>query len=155
MENNTEQQNVPPASQAVPPPMPTATQTTLPTTPKERQWAVILHVSAFAGFFIPFGNIIAPLVIWLIKKQEMPCLDQVGKDVLNFQISWAIWSVLIVVIGGLVIMLGSCIVGPFALLLVPIFFIFSIAWLVFIIQGAVKASNGEAYEFPGSIPFLA
>ncbi len=51
-----------------------------------RTWAMLCHIGAFAGYIIPFGHIIAPLVIWLIKKDESPFVDDQGKESLNFQI---------------------------------------------------------------------
>ena len=105
------------------------------------QWAVITHLSALAGLVLPVGNILAPLVLWLVKKTEIPSLDQVGKDVLNFQISWSIYLLL----SGL--SMFFCI----GVVLLPIA---AIAWLVFLILGAIKASNGERYNFPLTIKFL-
>jgi uncharacterized Tic20 family protein len=105
------------------------------------QWAVITHLSALAGLVLPAGNILAPLVLWLVKKAEVPSLDQVGKDVLNFQISWTIYLLL----SGL--SLFFCI----GMVLLPVA---AIAWLVFMILGAIKASNGERYNFPLTIKFL-
>jgi uncharacterized Tic20 family protein len=90
---------------------------------------------------VPCGNILGPLIIWLVKKPEMPGLDTVGRTVLNFQISWTIYAI----IAGLSIWL--CI----GVVLVPAVLI---AWLVFLILGAVKTSNGEPYQFPLTIKFL-
>lgn len=117
----------------------------LPPSPDDnqvRQWIIALHLSAFAGLLIPgFGNILGPLIIWLIKKAEIPALDPVGRSVLNFQISWTIYAI----VSGLSMFL--CI----GLVLFPAV---AIAWLVFVILGAIKASNGEAYKFPLTIKFL-
>ena len=105
------------------------------------QWAVILHLSALLGLVLPVGNIIAPLILWLVKKADVPSLDQVGKDVLNFQISWSIYLLL----SGL--SMFFCI----GLVLLPVA---AIAWLVFLVLGAIKASNGERYNFPLTIKML-
>ncbi len=110
-----------------------------PADPVLRQWTVIVHLSALAGLLVPFGNILAPLIIWLIKKTEIPALDPVGKTVLNFQISYSIY-----IIGSLIVFgILSCLLVP---ILLPI--AVTIAWLVLTIIGAVKASNGERYQFP-------
>jgi len=112
----------------------------------EQQWIVFLNLSALAGLIIPsLGNIIGPLIIWLIKKPESAAIDAAGRHVLNFQISWAIWIILSAVVGGV----GSCLVVP---LILPVGMY--IAWLVFTIIGSVKASNGEAYTFPLTIKML-
>jgi uncharacterized Tic20 family protein len=125
-----------------PPPLPpTPTPAPAPGGADERQWAVAIHLSALIGFIVPCGNILGPLIIWLVKKPEMPGLDTVGRTVLNFQISWTIYAF----IAGLSIWL--CI----GVVLVPAVLI---AWLVFLILGAVKTSNGEPYQFPLTIKFL-
>ena len=59
-------------------------------TKDERTWAMLCHFSAFSGLIFPFGNFLAPLIIWLIKKEEMPFVEDQGKEVLNFQISMTI-----------------------------------------------------------------
>ncbi|WP_416925739.1 DUF4870 domain-containing protein [Ottowia sp.] len=45
------------------------------------------HLSALAGFIIPFGNLLGPLIVWQLKKNEMPFVDDQGKEALNFQIT--------------------------------------------------------------------
>ncbi|HRJ72734.1 MAG TPA: DUF4870 domain-containing protein [Terrimicrobiaceae bacterium] len=118
---------------ATPPPPPE------PADPVLRQWTVILHLSALAGLLVPFGNILAPLIIWLVKKPEIPALQPAGKAVLNFQVSYSLYFV-----GSFIAaVILSCLVVPIVL---P--FIVFIAWLVLTILGAVKASNGESYQFP-------
>jgi len=113
----------------------------------DRQWIVFLHLSALGFFVLPaLGHILGPLIIWLVKKPESPAIDAAGRNVLNFQISWTIW----IFVSGVVGFAGSC------LFLVPILIPigFWIAWLVFVIIGAVKASNGETYQFPLTIKLL-
>ena len=69
----------------------------------ENTWAMIVHLSALSGYLFPVvGNIAAPLVVWIIKKDEMPEVDRhgfpscrsdgaPGKVALNFQISVLIY----------------------------------------------------------------
>jgi uncharacterized Tic20 family protein len=102
---------------------------------EEKQWAMFAHLSALVGFLIPFGSVLGPLIIWQIKKNEMPFVDDQGKEALNFQI-----TVLIAVIACLVL---SVIVIGF--LLLPIV---GIAALVLTIMAGIKANNGETYRYP-------
>lgn len=118
---------------------PPAVPPTPPSDASTKQWAAILHFSALTGFIIPFGNLLAPLVVWQIKKTELPSLDAVGKDVMNFQLSYLIYGVAATIIA----IVGSCLYVPIVLPLVV-----GIAWLVFTILGGIKASNGEPYAFP-------
>jgi len=60
---------------------------------QEKTWGLFCHLSAFGLFvFPPFGNILGPLIIWLIKKDESPYVDKQGKESLNFQISFTIYA---------------------------------------------------------------
>ncbi len=108
---------------------------------KERTFAMFCHLGAFAGYIFPFGNILAPLIIWLIKKEEMPFVNDQGKESLNFQISITIYFIvsllLALVLIGYVFMLGLAVFN-----------------IVMVIIATVKANNGEAYRYPLTIRFL-
>ncbi len=114
--------------------------------PEARQWITILHISALAGFLlVGFGQILGPLIVWLIKKNEVPGLDAAGRNVLNFHISWSLWWAL----SWVFVALFGCLVIPLAMPLVVL-----VAWVWLGILGAVRASNGEAYRFPLTIRFF-
>ncbi len=114
----------------------------------EKTWGMLAHLSALAGFIIPFGNIIGPLVIWLIKKNEMPFVDDQGKESLNFQITA---SIILFVASIVTFILTFVLIG---LLLIPVLILAALAVLVFTIIGAVKANGGEAYRYPFSIKLI-
>ena len=85
----------------------------------ERTWAMLCHFSAFTGFIFPLGgNILAPLILWLIKKEELPFVDDQGKEVLNFQISMTIYfiisGILCIILIGIPIFIGLVIFGLFS-----------------------------------------
>src|SRR5947208_10710694 len=65
---------------------------------EEKQWALFAHLSALIGYIIPFGSIIGPLIIWQVKKNEMPFVDDQGKEALNFQITMAIAAIVCIVL---------------------------------------------------------
>jgi uncharacterized Tic20 family protein len=136
-----------------PPPPPQDAPPTSPPSPgidaTERQWALGLHFSALLGFAGPhLLNVIGPLIIWLIKKQDSPYLDAVGKRVLNFQLSYSLYGFAAITLFGL---LWWLVIG---FIFLPIYAIVGVAWLVLTIIGAVKESNGETYEYPYVIKFL-
>lgn len=110
-------------------------------TPDERTWAMFCHLSAFAGCIIPFGNIIGPLVVYSIKRQEYPLVEDQGKEVLNFQIT---------------LLIALIISGILALILIGfvLLAIIGIAGLVLTVIGALKANNGEYYRYPFTVRFL-
>lgn len=107
----------------------------------EKTLGMLAHLLALAGFIVPFGNIIGPLVIWLLKKDELPFVDRHGKESLNFQISIFIYSI---------------IAGLLCLILIgfPLLAAILIFDLVVVITAAVKANSGEEYAYPLSIRFI-
>lgn len=108
---------------------------------EERQWAMFAHLSALVGFIIPLGSILGPLIIWQIKKNEMPFVDDQGKEALNFQI-----TVMLAVI--LCILLFVIFIG---ILLLPIV---GIAALVFTIMAGIKANEGQTYRYPFTLRLI-
>jgi uncharacterized protein len=104
-------------------------------TPDERTWGMVAHLSGLAGFVLPFGNILGPLVVWLVKREHSVFVAVEAKEALNFNITIAI--------GGVVcLMLFLLSIGVlFAALLV-------LFWLVMIIIAALKANEGIAYRYP-------
>ena len=112
------------------------------TDPAEKQWGMFAHLAAFALFIgIPLGNIIGPLIIYLIKKDEFGFVADQGKEVLNFQITWT----LILMASAILILAGIGILMVIG---------FGIAWLVLVIVGTVAASNGQYYKYPMTIKFM-
>jgi uncharacterized Tic20 family protein len=117
-----------------------------PVTPSDesaRSWCIGLHLSGLSGLILSFAlaHIVVPLVIWLVKRSDSPEIDATGKEVLNFQISYTIYSL---IAGGLCFVLIGFVILPVVLLV----------WLVSIIIATVKTSNGESYRYPATIRFL-
>jgi uncharacterized Tic20 family protein len=107
-----------------------------------KMWAMFCHLAGLARFApIPFAGIIAPLIIWQIKKDEHPFVDYNGREAVNFQISVAIYLLVAILLVFVVI----------GVVLLPAVVVFNI---VFLIIAAVKANNGEHYEYPLSIRFV-
>ena len=111
--------------------------------PREtHRWGMFCHLLAFSQVVgIPFGNILGPLVLWLIKKDEIPFVDDQGKEVLNFQISLTIYAV---------------VSAPLCLIIVGLFLLAAIliGGLVLTIIGAIRANEGERYRYPFAIRFI-
>ncbi len=108
---------------------------------EERTWGMACHLASLAGLVVPFGNVIGPLVIWLIKKDEMPFVDDQGKESLNFQINLAVY----LIIAGI---LTFVFIG---FLLFPIIGIFG---LVYTIIASIKSNEGISYRYPLTIRVL-
>lgn len=109
---------------------------------EERQWAMFAHLSALVGVIIPLGSIIGPLVIWLIKKDTMPFVNDQGKEALNFNITVGIaavvsWILCFILIGFLLLA------------------VLAIGWLVFVIIATIKANEGTTYRYPFTLRLVS
>jgi uncharacterized Tic20 family protein len=110
----------------------------------ERTMALICHLLPFAGFLLPHApvfNIVAPLLMWLIKKDEMPFLKDQGREVVNFQIT-------------LSIVIFICTLTFWLILPILVALGVAIAAIVLMILGAIKASDGVAYRYPFSLRLI-
>jgi uncharacterized Tic20 family protein len=107
-----------------------------------RMWATLCHLAGFLGLLgIPLANVIGPFVIWLLKREQHPFIDDQGKEALNFQIT--------MLIAGLICALMILIViGVFLLIALGIFAI------IVMIMAAIKANAGEYYRYPICIRFI-
>lgn len=113
----------------------------------EKNLAMFCHLSAlvggvaFSAIGLPVGNILGPLVIWLMKKDTMPLVNEHGKEALNFQIT-----------------VSAVILACMALffLILPIFLIplVGLAALVLTIIGTIRASNGVLYRYPLTVRLI-
>jgi hypothetical protein len=100
------------------------------------------HLSALAGLIIPFGSLLGPLLVWQIKKNQIPAVELHGKASLNFQLTVAI---LTVIAGLLAFALSFVCIG---FILIPVVAVLPIAGMVLAVIAGIKANNGEDYRYP-------
>jgi uncharacterized Tic20 family protein len=105
---------------------------------EEKNQAMLCHLMVFSGFIIPFGNVLGPLVVWLMNRKKSEFVDYHGKIAINFQLT------LLMFLFGSTALLAfnsflAIILGPVILLLLP----YS---LFVVISSAIKANNGEYTE---------
>jgi len=105
------------------------------------QMAMLLHLSQYAGFVIPLLGFIAPILLWQLKKDEIPEIDIHGRIVANWILSSFIYSM---ICGVLMIVF----VGIFG------FIILGLLSLIYPIIGGIKANDGVPWDYPGSIRFF-
>jgi uncharacterized Tic20 family protein len=118
---------------------------------EERTWGMLSHLAALVGYFvIPLGNIIAPLIIWLMKKDESQFVADQAKEALNFQISLMIYAIVGTIV-GLILML--VLVGFF--LLFALWGALYIGGIVLTIVAAIRANEGQAYRYPLTIRLVS
>jgi len=149
----------------------------------ERTISSLTHLSALTQYFFPFGNFIVPIVIWSSKKNDSEFIDYNGKQVLNFQLSIFAYSIIALLIAVPLLIYGfvtnvstnstynstinfeninfdnfsnhkitSIIVA--AIIAGVVFIFLKLVEFILIIYAAVKASNGENYKYPLTIPFF-
>jgi hypothetical protein len=140
-------------------------------TKNETNNAFLIHISAFAGYFFPLGGVIAPLVFWQIKKDESEVLDQHGKEAVNFNLSFLLYTFILglafipLFISSIFRNIGHLdhmhdnfhfdfphIFGFFGgISLIAILGVFR---FVLIILASIKANQGEFYKYPLTIKFI-
>ncbi|CAL65967.1 DUF4870 domain-containing protein [Christiangramia forsetii] len=140
--------------------------------------ATVLHLSVFTKYFIPLGNFIFPMLLWLSRKQD-PFVDHHGRNALNFQISTFLYTIFIVAVGavtfvyfGMKFTIGEPLffeqdsfvidnfsdalpfiitIGILGLLLLGLF----VLELFAVINASIKANEGQSYNYPLTINFLS
>ena len=148
-------------------------------TTTEKNTATFTHLSALTQYFIPFGNYIFPILLWSSKKETSEFVDHHGKQVLNFQLSLLVYSLVLILIAVPTFLItffnnvpfdavvndhnfefhnfnfegniGLLTVGIVAVLL---FGLLKVAEFFLIVFAAIKTSNGEKYQYPITIPFI-
>lgn len=141
--------------------------------------ATFTHLSSLTQYFIPFGNYIFPIILWSTKKEESEFVNHNGKQVLNFQLSLLLYSLVL-----LMIAIPSFLISIFkdmslnalmnnhdfefsnfnfeanigfltvGIVCLTIFGLLKIAEFFLIIYAAIKTSNGENFSYPITIPFI-
>jgi uncharacterized Tic20 family protein len=148
-------------------------------TNNNKNLATFTHLSTLSQYCIPFGNYIFPILIWSSNKNKSEFIDFNGKQALNFQLSMFLYSLVLVMIAVPIILItffsnipletiindgdfmnhnfslenitGIAIVAVLAIIL---FVGLKVAEFFLIIYASVKASNGEKYNYPLTIPFI-
>ncbi len=69
---------------------------------EDKSFLVNLNTSALSFIVFPLLGVIVPLVIWTSKKDKIKNINKVAKDLLNFQITWAI----VLFVGFIVLAIG-------------------------------------------------
>ena len=108
---------------------------------EERTWGMFCHLVVFLGFIIPFASIIGPLVIWIIKRDEMPFVEDQGKESLNFQITMMLATIVSALL--MLVLIG------FVLIFIVLIFQF-----IVVIIASIKANEGVYYRYPLNIRFI-
>ena len=140
--------------------------------------AAAIHLSSLFQYCIPFGNFIFPIIIWASSKEKSEFVDEQGKEVINFQLSLFIYSLVLALIAIPIVIftffagagIGNHesaeylfenmnfaeVSGGLIIAVIAIFFfaVIKTAEFFLIIYGAVKASKGHHFKYPATIKFI-
>jgi hypothetical protein len=114
---------------------------------EQRQWGLFAHLSSLVGLIIPLGNILGPLILWLVKKDTMPFVEDQAKEALNFNITLGIIGIVLTIITVVTFGIGAVLTVPLGILL-------GIAWLVLTIMAGLKANEGQYYRYPFALRLI-
>ncbi|MBO0798439.1 MAG: DUF4870 domain-containing protein [Blastocatellia bacterium] len=108
----------------------------------DRTWAMLAHLSALVGYsFMPLGNVVAPFIVWVIRKDQSWFIDDQAKEAMNFQISMVIYALisipLVLLLIGIVLLIFLYVFG-----------------IVMIIIAAIRANDGIQYRYPLTLRFI-
>ena len=133
--------------------------------------AFLIHISAFAGFLFPFGHIITPLIAWQTLKERSPFLDKHGKEAVNFNLSYTLYS-FILTLTFIPFAMGTFFrnFNHFDNFYIDFDFntniilgfigfgtitgIIYLAGIALVIIASLKAKDGESYKYPFTIKFI-
>lgn len=104
-------------------------------------YTTVMHLSQFGGYLVPYGGMVIPIAMWIYGRDHNSFVDENGKEIVNFLISYCIYSVVVII---LCFLLVGFILIPFFLLL----------GLLAPILGAIAASKGQSFRYPLTIRFF-
>jgi uncharacterized Tic20 family protein len=113
----------------------------VPSREEALNWAMACHLSALFGLVFPFGNLLGPLLVWLLKKDTIPQVDGHGKESLNFQISMTIYILVATVLA-------------FVVIGIPLLVILGVTDVILVVIAAVETKKGIAYKYPLTIRLI-
>lgn len=105
----------------------------------QNTFMMIMHLSQLAIFLAPIVGIAIPILMWVLQKDNNPTVDKQGKDIINFNISFLIYSAV----------LALTIVGA------PLVIVLVIAYIILVVKTSINANNGKVYvPYPLTIQFI-
>lgn len=133
---------------------------------KQNGYSAIMHLTHFADYVLPGTSLIAPIIMWAVKKDESQFVDMNGKIIFNWKLSMLIYSAILLgifLIGGGISIFSTAyydnpenlfgLLGTSVFALIPLVILLLLNF-IFTIIGAVKAGNGEVWNYPLSIRFF-
>jgi uncharacterized Tic20 family protein len=145
----------------------------------QKNLGTFIHLSTFAKWFFPFGNFIAPLILWSAQKNTSKFVDKNGREAINFQLSTLLYTIVLIIISipffvwqalklegsdatltfnghihsnGDVASLGAVLI--IAIIVGTLALGIALFEIINVVSAAIKASKGEEFTYPLSINFI-
>ncbi|MCF0074428.1 helix-turn-helix domain-containing protein [Dyadobacter sp. CY261] len=112
----------------------------------------LLNLSALSFWFIPFGNILIPFALWMYKRNTVAGVSELGKRILNFQITWSL-AVYGITFVGMMSGILNVLISPMAVLCV--IFALLIINTIIIISTHFKLNRGEEAVYDPSFKIIS
>ena len=145
----------------------------------QKNLGTFIHLSTFAKWFFPFGNFIAPLILWSAQKNKSHFIDKNGREAINFQLSILLYTIALVIISipffvwqgiqlegtNAALYINDSIhsqgdvasLGPILIIAIIVgALVLGIAFfeIISVVSAAIKASKGEDFSYPLTINFI-
>ena len=118
----------------------------------ERTAGAIAHLSALCALIgVPFGNILGPAVVWVVKKDDSEFVVEHCRSALNFQITLSL-AFLATAVAMLALVISGDTLTLFSF--IPVLILFGVCSTIFMIVAAVRARSGEPYRYPFALPWV-
>jgi hypothetical protein len=148
-------------------------------TQSKNSTAALINLSTLTQYFIPFGNLIFPIIIWSTNKDKSQYVDEQGKQTINFQLSLFLYSCILAMIAIPILIITIIQNASFsamidnddlvfdefnfnningvltvAIVAIILFIFMKIAEFILIIYASLKTSNGDDFKYPLTINFI-
>lgn len=129
---------------------------------EDKGYLTLLNLSAISILIQPLLGIIIPLVMWVLKREKIKLVDDTGKKLISFQITWTLilYSVLLIASKGAFIPFNFSFLNSFPILItnfslfgmvVLFLYVFNIVSIILNIR---KSKKGMKNKYVPAIPFL-
>jgi transcriptional regulator with XRE-family HTH domain len=120
---------------------------------KDNKYLTFLNLSALTFLFFPMLGILVPFILWSSKKGKIKNINKLGKDLINFEITWTLTLFFIPFLIFLFTKIGLL----ESLTLSIIFTIIGVMYLInliFILINALRINNEKKVIYFSQIKFL-
>ena len=127
---------------------------------EDRNYLTLMSLSALSFLFFPILGIVIPMVLWIFKKDKIKHVSELGKAILNFQITWTLilFLLYILMITG---MLGRFLVNIFGdispMSIFKMFIVLAILYgynIIITIVNAIRVHNNKSFKFVPAFKIL-